>query len=229
MVGIIGAMPEEIAMILSKMEEVEEINFGIRTFHSGLFQGQEVVVVIAGIGKVNAAITTTLLIENFDIDWIVNIGVAGGQNGVKHGDVVISESVCYHDVDVTKFSDYAIGQVPGLPPLFLADTSLLEQTEEALKKVNLEYKVGIIASGDQFIYSKDDVAKINQEHSGILAIEMEAAAIAHTASIYHIPFIIYRSISDVLGDENQSVDFEYFLNIAAQNAARVLEELLSNK
>jgi len=226
MFGIIGAMKEEIQVILSNMKDIEEVHFGIRTFYCGTFQEQNIVIVQAGIGKVNAGITTSLLIENFDIDYIVNIGVAGGQKGVKHGDVVISSEVLYHDVDVTKFDKYVVGQIPGQEPLFYADELLIKATKEALKECNMEFKLGKIASGDQFVTSVDSIQGVNQLYSDIYAVEMEAAAIAHTATMYKIPFIIYRSISDVLGDTSQNEDFNHFLEMASQNASKVLSELL---
>lgn len=227
MVGIIGAMKEEIEMIISKMQEIEEVHFGIRTFYVGLYNDKEIVIVQAGIGKVNAAVTTTLLIENFEVDYIVNIGVAGGMNGVKHKDVVISDYVLYHDVDVTKFSDYKIGQIPGSNLLFEADQTLINNTVFILDKLDIDYKIGKIASGDQFVTKLESVALVNNQNDNIFAIEMEAAAIAHVATMYEVPFIVYRSISDVLGDESQGSDFYEFLNEAAENASIVLTELLN--
>lgn len=226
MIGIIGAMKEEIEMIISKMENIDEVHFGIRTFFVGTYNDKEIVIVKAGIGKVNAAITTTLLIENFELECIINIGVAGGQNGVKHKDVIISDYVLYHDVDVTKFSDYKHGQVPGQELLFVADQTLINNTVYILEKLDIEYKIGKIASGDQFVTELHDLEKVNQMYDDIYAVEMEAAAICHVATLYEVPFIVYRSISDVLGDETQGSDFYEFLNEAAENASKVLSELL---
>ncbi len=226
MIGIIGAMEIEINTIKEKIVNLKEVTKGIRTFYIGTINNKEVVLVLAGIGKVNAAITTTLLIENFDLTSIINIGVAGGQNGVKHKDVVISTEVLYHDVDVTKFSDYKHGQVPGLEPTFIADKALLNRTKEILDLLHFDYKIGRIASGDQFIYRKKTIEAINNEYNDIYAIEMEAGAIAQVATLFNVPFIIYRSISDVLDDENQSQDFFKFVEAASINAAIVLEKLI---
>lgn len=226
MIGIIGAMDNELEVFLSKMTEVDEVTFGIRTFYVGLYNTKEVVVVKAGISKVNAAITTTLLIENFDIDAIINIGVAGGINGVKHKDVVISTEVVHHDMDATKFSSYVHGQVPGLEPTFKADTTLLNWTKSILETLHFDYKVGRIASGDQFVTDSAILEGILNVYDDIYAVEMEAAAIAQTAHLYHVPFIVYRSISDVIGDDSQEHDFYKFVEEAALNASIVLEELL---
>lgn len=228
MIGIIGAMPEEISTILSEMQDMVEVKSTIRTFYKGLINNHECVVVLAGIGKVNAAITTSLLIENFHVDAIINIGVAGGQKGVSHTDVVISSEVLYHDVDVSSFGSYIHGQIPGSNPLFYADTKLLDKTKKVLAEMHINYHVGKIASGDQFVYNKSKIEKVNSMYDDILAIEMEAAAIAHTATLYNVPFIIYRSISDLLDDETQHLDFDVFLKTAADNATMVLKELLNN-
>lgn len=225
MLGIIGAMEVEIKTLKEKLTNLQVEEQGIRTFYKGLLNNKEVVIVQAGIGKVNASITTSLLIENYHPTHIINIGVAGGQNGVSHKDVVISTEVVHHDVDVTHFDSYKHGQVPGHEPTFIADKDLLSKTENVLKNLHLNYKVGIIASGDQFVYSSDVLKAINNEYKNIYAIEMEAAAIAQTASIYKTPFIVYRSISDVIDDEDQANDFNKFVEKASINASLVLEKL----
>lgn len=219
-------MDTELEVFLSKMTNIKEETHGIRTFYVGSFMSKNVVVVKAGISKVNAAITTTLLIENYNIDAIINIGVAGGINGVKHGDVVISTEVVHHDMDATNFSSYIYGQVPGLEPSFKADEALLNATKSILNNLHFSHKVGRIASGDQFVIDVDILSEINKVYKDIYAVEMESAAIAQTAHLYDVPFIIYRSISDVIGDENQEHDFYAFVHEAALNACIVLEELL---
>jgi adenosylhomocysteine nucleosidase len=226
MIGIIGAMKIELEEIKKQVSNLKEENKGIRTFYTGQIDNKDVVLVLAGIGKVNAAITTTKLLEEYDIDYIINIGVAGGQNGIKHKEVVISSEVVYHDVDVTEFSSYLHGQVPGLEPTFIADKTLIKKTTTILDDIHFDYKVGRIASGDQFVYSPKMVEDINEIYKDIYAIEMEAGAIAHTATVYNTPFIIFRSISDVLGDENQSTDFEEFVEQASKNASIVLSRLI---
>jgi len=227
MIGIIGAMKEEIDSIILEVTDLKEVRERVRTFYTGKINNKEVVIVLAGIGKVNAAITTSLLIENFNVKNIINIGVAGGQNDVKHKDIIVSKEVLYHDVDVTAFqSKYVRGQIPGSKPLFYADEVLLLKTQKVLNNLQMDYKIGKIASGDQFVYSKDTISKVNELYSDIYAIEMEAGAIAHTATIYNVPFIIYRSISDIIDDQNQHIDFNKFLIDAANNSAKVLKELI---
>ncbi|MCK5761261.1 MAG: 5'-methylthioadenosine/adenosylhomocysteine nucleosidase [Candidatus Izimaplasma sp.] len=226
MIGIIGALNEELEAILEDVTDLEEVRLRVRTFYKGKINNKEVVIVLAGIGKVNAAITTSLLIENFNVTSIINIGVAGGQNGVKHKDVVISSEVLYHDVDVVSIGKYVRGQMPGSDALFYADEDLLNKTKKILNNLHFDYKIGKVASGDQFIYSIDTIAEVNKLYDDIYAVEMEAGAIAHTATMYNVPFIVYRSISDIIDNDNQDDDFYKFLEGASRNAAIVLKELI---
>ena len=226
MIGIIGAMNEELEAILKEVKDIEEIKLKVRTFYKGKINEKDVVIVQAGIGKVNASITTSLLIENFDVKHIINIGVAGGQNGVKHKDVVISKEVLYHDFDVCTDTEGVRGQVPGMEPLFYADEELISKTKKILNNLRFDFKIGKIASGDQFVWSTETIKEVNKLYNDIYAIEMEAGAIAQTATMYNIPFIIYRSISDILGDEDQENDFYKFVVEAAHNASLVLKELI---
>ncbi len=226
MIGIIGAMEVEIERIKTLTKDLKEIKDNIRTYYTGTINDKEIVIVQAGIGKVNAAVTTSKLIEKFDLDYIINIGVAGGQNGVKHKDVVVSTECVYHDVDVTSFGTYTYGQMPGSLPTYKADEELTRKTTQILNKLDIIFHHGIIASGDKFVYAKETVKDINNVYDNIFAIEMEATAIAHVATMYEVPFIIYRSISDVLDDENQAEDFNTFVEEASIKASNVLEELM---
>lgn len=226
MIGIIGAMQVEIDTILKDVEDLQEVHKKIRTFYTGKIRNHDVVIVLAGIGKVNAGVTTSLLIENFDVDCVINVGVAGGQHGVKHKDVVISSELVYHDVDLTAFSDYLRGHMAGHEPTFIADPELLAKTKQILDELHIPYRIGKIATGDQFVSSQDMLKEINAVYDDIYAIEMEACAIAHVCTVYDIPFIVYRSISDILGEESQDVNFDLFVEDASKNASKVLSKLI---
>lgn len=228
MIGIIGAMEVEIEHIKGVTQNLKEHKRGIRTFFTGSINNKEVVITQAGIGKVNAGVTTSLLIENYDVSSIINIGVAGGQNGVSHKDVVISTECVYHDVDVTNFGTYVYGQMPGMTPTFKADEKLLKKTKEILTDLNINYVTGMITSGDKFVYAKETIKEINNVYKNIYAIEMEACAIAQVSTMYEVPFIVYRSISDVLDDENQAEDFNTFVKDASIKASQVLEKLIAS-
>jgi adenosylhomocysteine nucleosidase len=226
MIGIIGAMDIELAEIKKYLSNPKEIKHGIRTYIKGQINGKDVVLVLAGVGKVNAAITTSKLLEDFPITHVINIGVAGGQNGVSHKDLVISTEVLYHDVDVTSFGTYQYGQVPGLPPFFSADPTLLDKTRDILQNSTIPHRFGKIASGDAFVTKKQSIQSINDIYDDIYAVEMEAAAIAHTTTLYQTPFLIIRSISDLLDDASQSQDFQTFVQEASVTATTILVKLL---
>ena len=226
MIGIIGAFDQEINEILKQVDNLKEQRISIRTFYTGTINNHEVVIVLAGIGKVNAGITTSLLIENFSPDYVINIGVAGGQRGAKHKDVVVSTEVVYHDVDLTAFGTYVRGHMSGHEPTFKASPLLLKKTVEILDQLEFPYYIGKIASGDQFVTTKEEIEQINKVYGDIYAIEMEATAIGHACTIYGVPFIIYRSISDVIGEEGQDNSFDEFVEDASINASKVLSKLI---
>ena len=226
MIGIIGAMPEEIERVLFYMEDPIVMEHATRTFYQGTIYNHQVVVVLAGIGKVNAAITTTLLLEQFDVDVVINIGVAGGMNGAEHMDIIVSHSVLYHDVDVTYFGNYLPGQIPGLDAEFYADEELVHAASLALDRLGYRYHIGRVATGDQFVYSSEDLLEVNEVYDDIYAVEMEAGAIAQTAHIYNVPFLVLRSISDVLDDDTQNEDFQEFLVKASDRVNDLLLSLL---
>jgi len=226
MIGIVGAMPEELSHILGLiMDQKTEIING-KTFHRGHIHEKEVVVVLAGIGKVNAALTTTLLLANYPCKEVINIGVAGGQKGVRQEDIVIGDRIVHHDVDVTAFGSYVHGQVPKDPPFYQADKNLVKRAQKAILELGYPYKVGMIASGDQFVYQADNLEAINHVYEDIYAIEMEAAAIAQVSHYFSVPFVIFRSISDVIGEENQHLSFDEFLTKAALKASLFLEKYI---
>ena len=162
MIGIIGAMEEEVAEILKLVEIYEKKDYQGYTFYEGVMNYHQVVVLQGGIGKVNAAISTTLLLTHYDIDVVINIGSAGGLHKYQNvGDVVISSGVIHHDVDVTAFGR-SLGEVPGMPCIFLPDEKLLTYVQGILQEQNISSHVGLIASGDQFIARKEQVAAIQK-------------------------------------------------------------------
>ena len=120
-IGIIGAMEEEIRLIKANLSKLKEITHHQVTFYQGYLENREVILVQSGIGKVNATITTVLLVQQFNVDLIINTGTAGGvHKGLKVGDIVIADSLTYHDVDVTGFG-YEKGQMAGMPALYYPD------------------------------------------------------------------------------------------------------------
>lgn len=223
--GIIGAMDEEIALLLENMTEAEEREVANCLFVTGEIQGKQVVLLKSGIGKVNAAMATTIMHEQFSPTHVINTGSAGGfSQNLEVGDVVISTQVVHHDVDVTAF-DYAYGQVPGLPAMYAADTELIATAITAIKGLDIQYEEGIIATGDSFMDDADRVAFVNEKFPTMIAAEMEAAAIAQVCYQYNKPFVIVRALSDIAGKQS-SVAFDQFLDKAAKNAAQLIMAMI---
>ena len=160
MIGIIGAMEEEVNAILDKCEINQEKQILDCHFYEGKVFDKDIVVLQGGIGKVNAAICTSILISEYHPNFIINIGSAGGlQSNQNVGDVVISREVAYHDVDVTAFGRQ-IGEIPGMPAVFKADSILVDKAKTILNEMNITYHHGLIVSGDQFIHQKVQVDEI---------------------------------------------------------------------
>jgi adenosylhomocysteine nucleosidase len=189
--------------------------------------GTDVILLRSGIGKVNAAMSTTILLEKYKPDCIINTGSAGGLNpDLNVGDAVISTEVRHHDVDVTAFG-YEYGQVPQLPAAFLADEKLLTVAEKAAKELdNFKVVRGLIATGDSFMENAERVEYIRTKFNDLQAVEMEAAAIAQVAHRFEVPFVIIRSLSDIAGKESE-ISFDQFIDKAATNSATLVMKMVA--
>lgn len=225
-IGIISAMEEELQVILSATTVERKEKKACMEFNFGKLHENEVVLVTSGIGKVNAAICTQILIDDFSADIIINIGVAGGVGKeVYPGDVVIGDSLVQHDVDTTAFGD-RIGQIPRLDTYeFKSDRVLVEKAETACREIT-EHKVfiGRIVSGDQFIASGDKIKWMEEEFQA-LACEMEGASIAQVCYLNRIPFVVIRSISDN-ANNGAHVDYENFKLTAVKNSSEILSNMI---
>ena len=227
LIAIIAAMEEENASLRIQLKNIKtEIMHGFE-FCCGTIYGKDVVLLKSGVGKVNAAISTTLLLHQYKPDYVINTGTAGGFDpSLNIGDLVISENVLHHDVNVTSFG-YEAGQLPGLPTLFSPDKQLLAITIKQLDALDIPYRQGLIASGDRFIHEGNDVNTIRRLFPDMMACEMEAAAVAQVCYKFKIPFIVIRAISDIPGKENVR-DFKIFLKTSTQTYTRLLIEMLRN-
>lgn len=224
-IGIIGAMDEEIALLLENMTNKHESTIANTLFVQGKLFDKDVVLLKSGIGKVNAAMATTIMHECFSPSSVINTGSAGGfSDSLEVGDIVISSQVVHHDVDVTSF-DYEYGQVPGMPPMFLADQELVEKASTALKELSIPSATGIIATGDSFMADLERVRFVKKKFPTILAAEMEAAAVAQVCYQYDKPFVVIRALSDIAGKES-SISFDAFLSTAAKNAAELIMAMI---
>ncbi|MGN8645587.1 5'-methylthioadenosine/S-adenosylhomocysteine nucleosidase [Gracilibacillus sp. HCP3S3_G5_1] len=228
MIGIIGAMDEEVELLKERMKITEKEKVADSDFFVGELEGKEVVLLKSGIGKVNAAIATTILFERYQPDFVINTGSAGGfHQDLEVGDIVVSTEVVHNDVDVTAF-DYDYGQVPGLPPTFQANPILIEKAMLAAKKLEgIEAMKGLISTGDSFMQDEAKVKFVREKFPQMIAAEMEAASIAQVCYQYARPFVIIRALSDIAGKDS-SVSFDAFLKKAATNAANLIIDVVKN-
>lgn len=201
-VGIIFAMEEELLSLKEYLKLEKEYNIFNLTFYEGTINGVECVLVESGVGKVNAARTTQILIDNIKVDYIFNIGVAGGvDKSLSVGDIVLGEKLVQHDFDTTAFG-HQKGMVPGVGLYAESDVYLLTLADSVLKSLeDISFKRGIIASGDIFCTETWMSEKINKKFNA-LCVEMEGASIAQVCYLSHVPFLIIRSISDVPNNNN---------------------------
>ena len=226
-VGIIGAMEIEVETLKKHMKIRRTVNKAHMEFCEGVLGGKEVVVVRSGIGKVNAAVCTQILVDDFRADTVINTGIAGSLKAeINIGDIVISTDAVQHDMDVRIFG-YPLGEIPQMGVLsFPADEHLAEVAEEVCKKVNPEIQVfrGRVVSGDQFISSKEVKNHLIEEFNGSCA-EMEGAAIAQGAYLNKIPYVVLRAISDK-ADDSATMDYPTFESEATRHCVNLLQEMV---
>lgn len=225
-IAIIGAMDEEIKILKSKLENVEELHINNFEYYKGTFAGKDVVLTKSGIGKVNAAIACSLLINNHHPDCIINTGSAGSLHpDLKLGDTVIADKLSYHDVDTLAFG-YEFGQVPGMPHFYFSDKSLIEISKQCVLDDG-EHKaiVGLITSSDSFIADKSATDAICTHFNEVCAVDMESTAIAQVCHQFNMPFVAVRSISDS-ADHSANMSFEEFLPIASKSSAQMILKML---
>lgn len=227
-IGLMGAMDEEIALLLDQVERQNTAEFAGINFVTGLFHGKEVVVCKSGVGKVNAAATTQLLIDRFQVDVILFTGVAGAVHPeLNIGDIVISSSCQQHDMDVTPLG-FARGMIPYQDVSdFPADRKLIRLAEQACSKLCTDnnFIVGKVLSGDQFISNYDYVRELHETMEGA-CVEMEGSAVAQVCHMNQIPYVILRSMSDK-ADGTADVNFAEFTVLAAKHSFEILNEMVA--
>lgn len=223
MLGIIGAMDVEVAEVKKCMENVTVKTMAGMDFYRGVLKGKEAVVVRCGIGKVNAAICTQILADQYQVSAVINTGIAGSlKPEINIADVVLSTDVVHHDMDATGFG-YPAGQIPQMKEFsFSADEELRKLAYDCCKEVNPEIGVfiGRVVSGDQFISDRVKKEWISKTFGGACT-EMEGAAIAQAAYLNHIPFLIIRAISDK-ADDSADMDYSEFEPLAVKHSVNLI-------
>lgn len=224
-IGIIVAMGKELALLLPLLEDSAEIPCGSRTFFTGRIAGHEIVAMQSGIGKVNAALSTQCLIDNFQPELIINTGVAGGTGyGAGVLDVVIGDRVAYHDVWCGP--DTVPGQAAGSPLYFESDRRVVDLpclNENAPANV----RHGLVCSGDIFVAHESDVERILDMFPQAEAVDMESAAIAQVCHINNVAFFCLRVVSDTPGAADNLSQYESFWDDAPRSTFTALTHILS--
>ncbi len=229
MLAFIGAMSLEVEEILKRMTDVEKKVISNVDFYEGKLAGIECVVMKSGIAKVAAAISTTILFEHFDINGVINIGTAGGLDPRQEVlDVVISERVAHHDIDVPGPDDDWPKGFNQDKTCYQADQGMLDVLKEITKDSKERVWFGNIATGDCFIYREDQIQRIQADYPGALCAEMEGAAIGQVCRQYNCPFVIIRSLSDITHKENNEMTFDEYAVKASERSAMWCERFITN-
>ncbi len=226
-IGLIGAMDVEVELITNELQNVETKVLAGKKFHKGMIDGVEVVAVVSGIGKVNAAMCTQKMIDEYNPQIIINSGIAGSlKSNIKIADIVIADKLCQHDLDIT-LGEYEGGKYqPGQlsvdkSPFLTASKSLVKQLYDIAASEIGEDKVfiGTIATGDQFVYSTERKDFITKYFDGS-AVEMESGSIAYVCQENNVDYAVLRAISDN-ADEDAPTTFDEFAEQAAHRGANI--------
>ncbi|WP_028973367.1 5'-methylthioadenosine/adenosylhomocysteine nucleosidase [Spirochaeta cellobiosiphila] len=224
-IGIIAAMQEEMVQIKATLESLKEEKVEHLTLFRGTRHNHTLLVMESGIGKVNAAIATQILISKHHPDYIINTGVAGGYDKrLDLLDITIGSHIAYHDVDVTAF-EYKRGQLPKLPLYFSSNQNLLNISS----KINIDKQkviIGNIYSGDIFIHTEKQVDELKKNFPDVVAVEMEGAAIAQTCYLNSIPFLVIRSISDLVFTKDSHTTYKDTMEQAAIISSCFIDKII---
>ena len=228
--AIICAMEEELAKILENIpfQFIRNLEKAGNSYNEYKYEDHTIIAVVSGIGKVNAAVTTQILLNSFELDAVINVGVAGSLSAnLGFGDVVIASDLVEHDFDITAFG-VPLGQIARMDTFSFAADERLNKLLLAIELENNQVVSGRIVSGDQFIDNKEKAEFLHSEF-GALACEMEGAAIAHVCYLNKIPFAVIRSLSDMAGRHGEAIySFNDLKYMAAERAALVTRNLLNN-
>jgi len=225
-IGIIGAMTEEIELLHKHVSVSSSVTKAGIAYHTGTFKGKDVIFCKSGVGKVNAAVCTQLLID-MGVDCVLFTGVAGALDpSLDVGDIIISTSSVQHDMDCTPLG-FPRGVIPfqDAPSEYAADPRLVELAVQAAEvRFPGRYRTGKVLSGDQFIASRETVRFLHEEMGGACA-EMEGAALAQVCAMHGIPYVVIRSMSDK-ADGSAHISFAEFTVQAADHSYAIIEEMV---
>lgn len=223
-IGIIAAMDNEVKTIKNSFKTYEkEVIAGVKIYKAQV-NDNTCILVRGGIGKANIAHATSLVLNKYKPNLIINTGIAGGLDPLKPGDLLIASQLTYSDVDATGFG-YEIGQVPGMPKYYIADDNYLNKIKFILKDLDINYKSGSILSGDSFVTNRSMLKFIPSEE--YVGIDMEGASVAQICYLYKTAFVSLRFISDSIDSPNQELEYQVFENDAAETSASICLNVLN--
>lgn len=226
-IGIITAMEEEFEAVEKLLTDKEVKRIHNVDFYVGKIKDKKCILAKSGVGKVHAARLTQLMIDNFKLDFMINVGTAGAINpNLKIGDVLIGRTVVQHDFDITAFN-HSKGYITGVGNDVKCDSSLIEKLKQIINKmpeVSYNVKLGIVATGDIFCTEKYMKDKIRTKFDADV-VDMECGAIAQVCYLEEMPFIVIRTVSDTPNGDNAKT-FDENLQLASRRAANILKEFL---
>lgn len=209
MIAILAAMNKELAALKERMHDIQTSQVAGKTLHTGILGGRLVVLAQSGIGKVNAALTASLVLSRFDCECLINTGVAGGIAPAKPGDLILADRLVSFDADVTAIDpDLAFGQIYGEPACYLPDPNLFDAAKSHLTAQNETFSIGAIASGDRFVTELSTLGPIRRIEPNVVACDMEAQAVAQVAFHFQVPFLLLRGVSDIVESTDQTEAYQ---------------------
>lgn len=224
MLGLIAAMEVEMNAITACLTQPEEFTISGIKMVRGMISDKEVVVMLSGVGKCNAAISTTILCEHFQLEGIINIGTAGGLKADEEVlDAVVSTQVVQHDFDTSP-----IDGKDGIGLYFDADEAMAKRSSDVLTQAGVRVHHGLIASGDQFVAREDQLQRLEEYFPNAICAEMEAGAVAAACHHYQVPFVVIRSLSDVACKEGSVMDFLEYVKHAAERSASFVKAYIAS-
>ena len=225
MIGIIFAMEEELSSFLKDKEIIEKKEIYELKFYKLNINSKDIIIVESGVGKVNSARTTQILIDYFKPSIVLNVGVAGGvDNNIKILDIIIGEKLVQYDFDITEFN-HNKGYIPKIGDYIESDNKLIDKIYNLGKELNINIHKGTIATGDRFITDINVRLDINKEFNA-LCNEMEGASIAQVCNLCNIPFLVIRSISDSI-EHNTVLKYEEFLEQSCNQLTNFLDKIIA--
>lgn len=220
-IAVLTAMDKELQLLLSLMSQYKELEIGRNRYFVGTIGDKEVIAGKCGIGKVNAAVNTYRLIQNTSPDIIINTGVAGGASDtIKIGDVLVADSIAYHDVWCGPGTEY--GAADGFPTYFRPPVNLLAKCRES----NIPAVFGLICSGDKFIHTAEEIKEISSHFPQVVAVDMESASIAQVGEMCGVPVLIVRVMSDTPGKGDNISQYKDFWGEAPKKTFECVERII---